>query len=392
MLSQPHRSWEAGTEKAFTGQPSREENKKDAAGVRTSAPELSWISDAVPSRLGARKHRPISPPSPSGKQKPAEAHWTASFGTATDWVVPGGLDSPGKAGAGKSSAAPPASDFLDALDIDLCCSTSRRSEPEPEPEPEPQPQPQPQPDASTSTPPRRRSPSSDEKPARQRRPAALLPPPSPSAESLVAAINAAHAPVLPAAFATTPDRNRELPDTGSGTGCHSPNQTSPPEPVRNPWVELDKAQEQQQHHQHQHQHQQQREQREQQRREQQEAARARTEPWALHELIHTPASADTLPPSEETSPGRGYTTLGQRLVRAIFARFDQDRDGHLSKAELRSFAMATEGEVYDDETLEDLLKSFRSGPRGLTLAGFMGLYRETELMDLARDVRQLRIT
>ena len=107
MLSQPRRSWEAGTEKAFTGQPSREENKKNAAGVRTSAPELSWISDAVPSRLGARKHRPVSPPSPSGKQKPAEAHWTASFGTATDWVVPGGLDSPGKADAGKSSAAPP---------------------------------------------------------------------------------------------------------------------------------------------------------------------------------------------------------------------------------------------------------------------------------------------
>ena len=87
----------------------------------------------------------------------------------------------------------------------------------------------------------------------------------------------------------------------------------------------------------------------------------------------------------------GYTALGQRLVRDIFLRFDTDRDGHLSKAELRRFAMATEGEFYDDATLEELLKSFRSGPHGLTLAGFMALYRETELMDLARDVRQLQI-
>ena len=78
-----------------------------------------------------------------------------------------------------------------------------------------------------------------------------------------------------------------------------------------------------------------------------------------------------------------------RLVRQLFAHFDADSDGHLSKPELRAFALATEGTEYDDDTLEELLRSFHSGSRGLTLSGFLALYRETELMDLARDARSL---
>lgn len=388
VLSQARRSWEAGESPARGSR--RASKKTEVEAVRTSG-ELSWIAGAVPSKLGARKHRPSSPPSPGCRPDPGgEAHWTTAFGTATDWTVPGGLDSPGKSGT-PGSKAPAAGEFLDSLDIDLgCCRSALGLEPEPEPGFEPEPGPNPKPERRPNPKPERqlphtklarqtstesrRKPSTEDRPARQRRPAALLPPPSPSraVELLVEEISAAHAPVLPAAFVpTTPDHRSNTSDSES-TVCHSPNQTSPPEPVRNSWTELPSQQP-----------------------EPYAIATAvkmhpRMEPWALRDLIHTAASAET-PASTEKNMSYGYTAVGQRLVREIFLRFDVDRDGHLSKAELRHFAMATEGEVYDDETLDDLLRSFRSGPNGLTLGGFMTLYRETELMDLARDAHQLGI-
>ena len=109
-------------------------------------------------------------------------------------------------------------------------------------------------------------------------------------------------------------------------------------------------------------------------------------PLSLEALIHTPATAST---GRGANAADGYTPLGLRLVRQLFAHFDADSDGHLSKPELRAFALATEGTEYDDDTLEELLRSFHSGSRGLTLSGFLALYRETELMDLARDARSL---
>ena len=371
-LAQPRCSWEAGTEQPESDKPSL--RRTNAAGMRTSA-ELSWLGEAVPSKLGSSDIRPLSPESPTERQRPSqkpagEAHWTSRFGTATDWAsVPGGLESPDKKPPRSScaSAPPAAADFLDVFGIDLgCASTPPRgrsgwsAQPEPEPEPEP-------------TPERRKSPNTEER-RRQRRPAALLPPPSPgdaAAVSLMAAIHAAHAPVLPAAFPVTPEHGGQKENVDGGT-CPSPNQTSPPEPVRQPWNEVPT-----------------------------EVLPARSnpfmqparraEPWPLHVLIHTPASADNGPASADRPLSHGYTAAGLRLVRLVFERFDQDNDGHLSKPELRNFAMATEGEVYDDETLDDLLKSFRSGVAGMTLQGFVQLYRETELMDLARDVHQLNI-
>ena len=142
MLSQARRSWEAETVssssptrvrrswEAATEKPS-EAGERAAKGigcvedVRTSG-ELSWIADPVPSKLGTNKQRPASPPSPQYKPKPAaEAHWTTAFGSATDWSMPGGLESPGNKNT-STSRAPAAEDFLDALDIDLGCPMSAR--------------------------------------------------------------------------------------------------------------------------------------------------------------------------------------------------------------------------------------------------------------------------
>lgn len=365
MLGRARRSWEVETERPSESSSASTETDS-LEQVRTSG-EISWMADPVPSKLGARKQRPASPPSPRYTPKPAgEAHWTSAFGSTTDWTVPGGLDTPEKRSAGRTQP-------LDEVDIDLGCSGSAWGPaPEPEPEPEPERHLRHTERVGHNCIEGRRNPSRDDKPVRYRRPAALLPPPSPTqvAESLVEEIAAVHAAVLPAAFGpATPVRHPRIAGADD-VGFQSPDHTSPPEPVRNSWTAQSEAQ---------------------------PAAvatvetHAQAKSWTLHDLIHTPASAETLTSTQEREISYGYTPLGQRLVREIFLRFDVDRDGHLSKAELRRFAMATEGEVYDDETLNELLKSFRSGPRGLTLAGFMALYRETELMDLAQDARQLQI-
>ncbi|KAJ3178281.1 hypothetical protein HK101_010144 [Irineochytrium annulatum] len=59
----------------------------------------------------------------------------------------------------------------------------------------------------------------------------------------------------------------------------------------------------------------------------------------------------------------------------IFARFDDDEDNALNRDELENFAIATNGEKFEEEAVAELKKSFNVDEAGnLTKRGFLEMY------------------
>ncbi|KAI9096156.1 hypothetical protein DFS34DRAFT_624178 [Phlyctochytrium arcticum] len=72
----------------------------------------------------------------------------------------------------------------------------------------------------------------------------------------------------------------------------------------------------------------------------------------------------------------------EEALKEIFARFDVDKDNSLSREELDNFAIAANGEKFDDATLEELKESFDVTKEGnLTLDGFIDMYHLQTLSD-----------
>ncbi|RKP08082.1 hypothetical protein THASP1DRAFT_16140 [Thamnocephalis sphaerospora] len=70
-----------------------------------------------------------------------------------------------------------------------------------------------------------------------------------------------------------------------------------------------------------------------------------------------------------------FTPACEAALKEIFHRFDKDGDGALSDAELAAFATATNGEPFDEATLEEIRDNFDVTEAGaLTLRGFIELY------------------
>ncbi|KAI8608142.1 hypothetical protein BC830DRAFT_1234204 [Chytriomyces sp. MP71] len=66
----------------------------------------------------------------------------------------------------------------------------------------------------------------------------------------------------------------------------------------------------------------------------------------------------------------------------IFARFDDDNDAALNRIELERFAVATNGEKFEEAAIDELRKSFNCTPEGhLTRTGFLEMYQLQTLSD-----------
>ncbi|KAJ3401597.1 hypothetical protein CcCBS67573_g06407 [Chytriomyces confervae] len=66
----------------------------------------------------------------------------------------------------------------------------------------------------------------------------------------------------------------------------------------------------------------------------------------------------------------------------IFARFDDDNDGALNRLELERFAVATNGEKFEEAAIDELKKSFNCNADGnLTRTGFLEMYQLQTLSD-----------
>ncbi|KAI9341502.1 hypothetical protein BDR26DRAFT_802294, partial [Obelidium mucronatum] len=74
----------------------------------------------------------------------------------------------------------------------------------------------------------------------------------------------------------------------------------------------------------------------------------------------------------------------------IFGRFDDDNDGALNRVELERFAIATNGEKFEEEAIDELKKSFNCNAEGnLTRAGFLEMYQLQTLSDPNETWRDL---
>ncbi|KAJ3027130.1 UNVERIFIED_CONTAM: hypothetical protein HDU68_004364 [Siphonaria sp. JEL0065] len=74
----------------------------------------------------------------------------------------------------------------------------------------------------------------------------------------------------------------------------------------------------------------------------------------------------------------------------IFGRFDDDNDGALNRLELERFAVATNGEKFEEEAIDELKKSFNCNEEGnLTRAGFLEMYQLQTLSDPDETWRDL---
>ncbi|KAI8820679.1 uncharacterized protein EV422DRAFT_567574 [Fimicolochytrium jonesii] len=86
-----------------------------------------------------------------------------------------------------------------------------------------------------------------------------------------------------------------------------------------------------------------------------------------------------------------WTPAAERALREIFARFDVDKDGALSPAEVDDFAVATNGEKFSEDTHSELTTYFECTDDGkLTLEGFMDMYHLQTLSDEAETWKDLR--
>ncbi|KAF8938737.1 hypothetical protein EDD21DRAFT_412626 [Dissophora ornata] len=71
----------------------------------------------------------------------------------------------------------------------------------------------------------------------------------------------------------------------------------------------------------------------------------------------------------------GLTQDCEDALVAIFKRYDVDKDGALSSAELDAFAKDTNGDVFDEDTRSEIAEFLDLDDKGqLTLKGFLQMY------------------
>ncbi|KAI8830842.1 hypothetical protein BC829DRAFT_494641 [Chytridium lagenaria] len=84
------------------------------------------------------------------------------------------------------------------------------------------------------------------------------------------------------------------------------------------------------------------------------------------------------------------TTQVVAALLEIFGRFDDDNDAALSREELEAFAIATNGEKFEEEAVNELKKSFNVDANGnLTRRGFLEMYQLQTLSDPDETWRDL---
>ncbi|KAJ3055159.1 hypothetical protein HK097_011313 [Rhizophlyctis rosea] len=71
----------------------------------------------------------------------------------------------------------------------------------------------------------------------------------------------------------------------------------------------------------------------------------------------------------------------QKALLEIFDKFDLDKDGKLNNAELDAFAVASNGEPFDDASLNDLFANFDNDKGKLTKDGFLDMFHLQTLSD-----------
>ncbi|KAJ3286271.1 hypothetical protein HK104_009119 [Borealophlyctis nickersoniae] len=69
-----------------------------------------------------------------------------------------------------------------------------------------------------------------------------------------------------------------------------------------------------------------------------------------------------------------FTPDAQAALLEIFARFDKDKDGALNRAELDEFAIASNGEKFDEASVRELLEAFDNQDGKLTKDGFLDMF------------------
>ncbi|KAJ1561561.1 hypothetical protein HK405_003532 [Cladochytrium tenue] len=70
------------------------------------------------------------------------------------------------------------------------------------------------------------------------------------------------------------------------------------------------------------------------------------------------------------------TAATQAALLEVFGRFDDDGDGALSRSELEAFAIATNGEKFEEDAVDELKKSFHVDKNeNLTKRGFLEMYQ-----------------
>ncbi|KAG0092776.1 hypothetical protein BGZ93_005652 [Podila epicladia] len=81
-----------------------------------------------------------------------------------------------------------------------------------------------------------------------------------------------------------------------------------------------------------------------------------------------------IPPTLIDEDG-GLTQECEDALVAIFERYDADKDGALSNAELDAFAKDTNGDVFDEDTRNEITEFLDLNSKGyLTLKGFLQMY------------------
>ncbi|KAI9599455.1 hypothetical protein BDF19DRAFT_492928 [Syncephalis fuscata] len=88
-----------------------------------------------------------------------------------------------------------------------------------------------------------------------------------------------------------------------------------------------------------------------------------------------------------------FTPACEAALKEIFNRFDVDKDGALSLKELNAFAVATNGDSFTEETIEEIQENFDVNDNNdLTLRGFLEMYTlqtMSEPEETWRDLRKL---
>ncbi|KNE72924.1 hypothetical protein AMAG_17159 [Allomyces macrogynus ATCC 38327] len=100
-----------------------------------------------------------------------------------------------------------------------------------------------------------------------------------------------------------------------------------------------------------------------------------------------PAPAVLLDDNDEITPAL------EAALRAIFARFDADKDGYLNVTELQAFAVATNDREFDQDTLDQIQEFFADDAKlpeiMLAVDGFMDMYHLQTQSDEAETRKDL---
>ncbi|ORY06716.1 hypothetical protein K493DRAFT_203001 [Basidiobolus meristosporus CBS 931.73] len=83
--------------------------------------------------------------------------------------------------------------------------------------------------------------------------------------------------------------------------------------------------------------------------------------------------------------------LLEKALYEIFERFDEDKDGALNEKELEAFSSATNGEPFDEDTIEEIKDNFDINDDGhLTKKGFYQMYHLQTLSEPEETWKDLK--